>query len=59
VTVHHLRPQADEDRELTPVERALVKVRLAAFSALEAGASRHDVDQEIAEAARVFLRMRA
>lgn len=61
MTVHLLRPQPqgqdDEERDLTPAEQALTRVRLAAFAALEAGATRQDVDREIADAARIHLRM--
>lgn len=53
------QPEGDEDRTLTPIEQALVKVRLAAFSALEAGATRAEVEAEIADAVRLHLRMTA
>ncbi len=50
--------QDPEDRDLTPVEQALTKVRLAAFSALQAGACAADVEREIAQAATAHLRAR-
>ena len=49
---------ADTDRDLTPTERALATVRLAVFAALQAGATRHDIDREAAEAGQYHLRFR-
>jgi hypothetical protein len=46
--------KADEDRDRTPVEIALARLRLAAFSALEVGASRDEVNAEVAEAHRLL-----
>jgi hypothetical protein len=46
-----------EDRDLTPTEQTLTRVRLAVFSALEFGATRQDIDREIAEAYTIYLRM--
>ncbi len=64
MNVIHLRDRVartasadDEERTLTPVERALAELRLAAFSALTAGANRGEVDREVAEATRIHLRM--
>jgi hypothetical protein len=48
---------SDEERDLTPQERALVRVRQAAFAALEAGAPRESVDREVADAKRVHDRL--
>ncbi len=47
----------DEDRVLTPIEQALTQVRLAAFAALDAGATRAEVEAQVAEAARLHLRI--
>jgi len=47
----------DEERDLTPVEISLNVVRLAAFNALEAGATRDQVNAEVADAHRIRLRM--
>ena len=57
MTVHHLRPAIQDDEpDLTPPERALHTVRLAAFRALDMGATRQDIDREVAEAIRVHIR---
>ncbi len=55
MTVRHL-PGRDDEPDLTPAQQALTRVRLAAFTALQAGATRHDVDREVAEADRIHLR---
>jgi hypothetical protein len=46
----------DEERSLTPVEIALNRVRLAAFVALEQGATRAEIEAEVAEASRILNR---
>lgn len=46
----------DEEPTLTRLQIALTRVRLAAFTALEAGASRHQVEAELAEAKRILDR---
>ncbi len=42
-----------DERDVTPVERALTRVRLAAFAALQEGGSRQDIERETAEAFRI------
>lgn len=48
----------DPEPDLTPAEIALTRVRLTVFTALELGASRQDVEREVAEAARIRDRRR-
>ena len=47
----------DDGPDLTVTQIALNRVRLAAFSALEAGASRDQINAEVADADRLRLRM--
>lgn len=57
--IQFLRAAASDDDEpdLTITEIALNRLRLAAFSALEAGATRDQVNAEVADADRLRLRM--
>lgn len=47
---------AEEEPDLKPVQIALNRLRLAAFVALEVGASRDQIAAEVAEAKRIYDR---
>jgi hypothetical protein len=48
-----------EERDLTQTEIALNRVRVAAYTAMTCGASRSDIDREVATAAEIIQRSAA